>query len=146
MSDKKCYDTRTGAVLDIFGNPVPPNVEWAEERVSKLEEEKAEMASKERIESVHNLTEEYFEKFQRRMDADFLYRLATVLDYDYTSRKGRRPLDEPNPSLSEDQKKRRVFGNKVPVAYRFKEVPLSHANSTGIDGVSYALPRRRKRT
>lgn len=142
MSDKKCYDTRTGAVLDIYGNPVPPNVEWAEERVSKLEEEAPLRNVNERIKSVTDLVEAYYHRYELRMDNRMLYRLSNVLLDDDLRSTHKHDSD----ILSDHQLARRREGIRVRRSpHRGREVPLSHANSTGIDGVNYALPKRRYR-
>lgn len=127
------------ANIDLYGEPIPPNQAWADEKIKALEDTAQERTVQERVEAVEKVTEDYFAIFGMRMDGSLLYRLTNVILSDDLRSKHKKGID----FLSAYQLARRREGRHVrKSAYRAREVPLSHASTLAINGRDYRRPIR----
>lgn len=120
-------------VTDVYGEPIPHNRQYAEKEVAKIEELALEIPLSIRYRGIEIIADTYYNRFGKRLDTDFLYRLTNVALADELRSK----VKTDDGILSERQLKRRKEGEMGGV-----EVPLSKAVNIGIDGKDYAIPRR----
>ncbi|MFD1453242.1 hypothetical protein [Oceanobacillus sojae] len=127
------------ANIDLYGEPIPPNQAWADEKITVLEDTAQEYTVRERIVAVEEVTEEYFAIFGMRMNGSLLYRLTNVILSDDLRSKHKKGID----FLSHEQLLRRKEGIRVRKSLnRGREVPLSHASTIAINGRNYRRPIR----
>lgn len=126
-------------VLDIHGEPVPPNVVWAEDKIAWLEEKALNYSHEELAQLISELAEEYYREFGDLMTKTMCYRLANVFLAQDLRSKTRGKSTE---FLSESQLTRRKEGLGTRAKHRGREVSLRAATTVATDGRNYALPTR----
>lgn len=126
-------------VLDINGEPVPPNVVWAEDKIAWLEDKALDFSYEELDALISEISEEYYRKFNDLMTKEMCYRLSNVFLAEEL-RKTHKSTDDV--ILSSTQLTRRREGIHARSEGRKREVSLRAATTVATDGINYALPKR----
>lgn len=118
------------------------------EEITKLQTatKRGELPREVRLVKIEALTEEYYAKTGELPDGKALERLADLCLYEELTDDDRMKVrNNEYPFLSETQLARRQEGKHVRKDGVSGEVPLTAADSVGIDGRNHSVPKRRER-